>query len=64
MPNNTHKVVRCANCGLRFMLTAEDAKCRFCKTEYVEVEEKPKVEEKPIEKKETKKARKEPFKIW
>ncbi len=57
-------VVKCKKCGQYFTLTEQDTKCRFCKTEYVEVEEKPKVEEKPIEKKETKKARKEPFKIW
>jgi len=41
--NHDNKVVRCANCGLRFMLTAEDAKCRFCKTEYVTIVEKFKI---------------------
>ncbi len=34
--NHDNKIVRCANCGLRFMLTEEDTKCRFCKTESVE----------------------------
>ncbi len=57
-------VVKCKKCDQYFTLTEQDTKCRFCKTEYVEVEEKPKVAETPIETKEAKKARKEPFKIW
>ena len=37
-----HKVVKCNRCGQYFMLTEQAKKCPFCKTEYVEVEEKTK----------------------
>ena len=46
-------VVKCKKCGQYFMLTEQDAKCRFCKTEYVTIAEKFKIFEK--ENKETKK---------
>ncbi len=34
------KVVKCNKCGQYFMHTEKATKCPFCKTEYVEVEEK------------------------
>lgn len=36
------KVVKCTNgqCGQHFMHTEKALKCPFCKTEYIEVEEK------------------------
>ncbi len=36
-------VVKCKKCGQYFMLTEQDAKCRFCKTEYVTIVEKFKI---------------------
>lgn len=52
------KVVKCKKCNLYFGHSEKNTECPFCKTEYAEVEEKPK------EKKWTAKTRKGSFKIW
>ena len=61
-------VVKCKKCGLYFTSTEQDTKCRFCKTESVEIVENLPAQagdnKEPKKKKETAKARKESFKIW
>lgn len=54
-----NKVVKCNGCGQYFMRAEKNIKyCPFCKTEYVEVEEK------ANEKKEATRTQKKPSKIW
>lgn len=57
------KVVKCGACGQHFMHTTTAKKCPFCKTLYVEFEEK-NVEEKVKDKKGTTKTQKASPKIW